>query len=189
MTTENKVKLRFGVLIGIVSAATISRISIPPMLGHPSNFSPIDAIALFSGCYFSRKWAAFIVPLLSVWVSDIFITRMFTGHWELFYQGFYWQYACYPVMVIIGLFLSGKLKPLSLAGASLGSSILFFIVSNFGSWIGLAIYPKTVTGLAACYTAAIPFFGSTVMSDLLYSAILFGAFELAKKRYPVLALN
>jgi hypothetical protein len=189
MTTENKVKLRFGVLLGIVSLATIGRISIPPILGHPSNFSPIDAIALFSGCYFSRKWAAIIVPLLSVWVSDIFITRMFTGQWELFYQGFYWQYACYPVMVLIGAMLATRVKPINIAAASLGSSVLFFIVSNFGSWLGFAIYPKTIAGLGICYAAGVPFFTSTILSDLVYTSVLFGAFELAKKRFPVLALK
>jgi len=189
MTTENKIKLRFGVLLGIVAAATISRISIPPILGHPSNFSPIDSIALFSGCYFSRKWAAFIVPLLSVWLSDIFITRMFVGHWELFYQGFYWQYACYPVMVLIGSLLSSKVKAINLASGSLSASILFFIVSNFGVWASTMLYPKTIGGLAICYGAGIPFFSSTIISDLVYSAILFVAFELAKRKFPILALR
>jgi hypothetical protein len=189
MTTENKVKLRFGVLLGIVSAAIVARIAMPQLLGRPFNVSPIDAIALFSGCYFSRKWAAFIVPLLAVWVSDIFTTRLLVGHWELFYQGFYWQYACYPIIVMIGSLLSGKIKVLNLTLASLGSSVLFFIISNFGTWASFTIYPKTIAGLVTCYAAGVPFFSGTLISDLIYTAVLFGSFELAKRRFPVLALK
>lgn len=186
---HSKMKLRFGVLLGIVGFATIARIVTPPLLGHPSNFAPIDAIALFSGCYFAGKYTKFIIPLLSVWVGDLFIDYMYLHKFVLFYPGFYWQYACYIAMVMIGIALSRRVKPLNLLGASLSSSVLFFTVSNFGVWAGTGMYPHTVVGLAVCYTAAIPFFTGTLLSDVLYSAVFFGAFELAQRRIPRLATN
>jgi len=186
---KTKVNLRFGVLLGIVSFATITRIATPPLMGHPANFSPIDAIALFSGCYFAGRISKFVIPLLSVWVGDLFIDYIYMHKLVLFYGGFYWQYGCYIVMVLIGIMLSNRVKPLNLLAASLSSSLLFFIVSNLGVWLGRFIYPHSAAGLAACYTAAIPFFNSTLLSDLLYSSLFFGAFEFAQRRIPALVIN
>jgi hypothetical protein len=186
---KNKITLRFGVLAGIVGLATVTRVAIPPILGHPSNFSPIDAIALFSGCYFAGKFSKFLVPLLAVWVGDLFVNFFALGKWTLFYEGFYWQYASYVMIVMLGMALSKRVKPLSLMGMSLASSLLFFLVSNFGVWASWSLYPHTATGLTACYAAGIPFFGSTLISDLCYSAVLFGVFELASKKYSVLSLS
>jgi hypothetical protein len=188
MTKTQQVKLRFGVLAGIVGLATITRIAIPPLLGHPSNFSPIDAIALFSGCYFSGKLSKFIVPLLAVWVGDLFVNFLAMGHWTWFYEGFYWQYGSYLLMVLIGMTLSNRVKPLNLMGASIAGSALFFIISNFGCWAG-GMYPHTTAGLMTCYEAGVPFLRSTILSDLIYTAAFFGVFELAQRRFPVLSLQ
>jgi len=67
----------------------------------------------------------------------------------------------------------------------LGASIIFFLVSNFGTWMSGMMYPKTGAGLIACYTAAIPFFQGTFISDLVYTTVLFGSFELVKKYYTL----
>ncbi|HXC06656.1 MAG TPA: DUF6580 family putative transport protein [Bacteroidia bacterium] len=188
MTQQQQVKLRFGVLAGIIAAATLSRIAIPPLLGHPSNFAPIGALALFSGCYFSGKLSKFIVPLLAVWVGDIFVNYFLQGHWTLFYPGFYWQYGSYILMALIGMKLTNRVKPLNVLGTSLAGSALFFIISNFGCWAG-GMYPPTLAGLLTCYEMGIPFFRSTLLSDVIYSGVLFGAFELAQRRFPVLAVQ
>jgi hypothetical protein len=189
MTMKNKINLRFGVLAGIVGLATVARLSMPSLLGHPSNFAPIGALALFSGCYFSGRFSKFIVPLLAVWVGDLFVNFTYTGKWMLFYEGFYWQYACYILFVLMGTALSKRVKPLNVMGSSLAASSIFFIVSNFGVWSSGLMYPMTGYGLGLCYTAAIPFFGGTLAGDLFYSAAMFGLFELAQRKYTVLALQ
>jgi len=186
---NKKINLRFGVLAGIVGLATIARLATPAMLGHPSNFAPIGALALFSGCYFSGRISKFLVPLLAVWVGDLFVNFTYTGKFTLFYEGFYWQYACYILFVFMGSALSKRVKPLNVMGSSLGASSIFFIISNFGVWTSGLIYPVTGAGLALCYTAAIPFFGGTLAGDLFYSAAMFGLFELAQKKYTVLSLQ
>jgi len=179
--------MRFGVLLGIVGFATIARIFAPPLLGHPSNFAPIDAIALFSGCYFAGRFTKLIVPLLSVWVGDLFINYMYMQKVVLLYDGFYWQYACYGLMVFIGSRLAQRVKPLTLMTATVSSAVLFFIISNFGVWISSGMYPHDMTGFIACYVAALPFFYNTLLSDVMYSAIFFGSFEMAQKKFPALA--
>ena len=50
------------------------------------------------------------------------------------------------------------------------SSLIFFLISNFGVWI--LGYPKTIDGFLSCYYVAIPFFGFTIMGDLIYSFLI-----------------
>ena len=189
MTKKQQINLRFGVLAGIVGLVTISRISIPPLLGHPSNFAPMDALALFSGCYFAGKLSKFMVPLIAIWVSDLFVNYFSFGKWMWLYEGFYWQYGCYILIALLGMMLSHRLKPLSLLAVTLGSSVLFFLISNFGVWISWTLYPHTFAGLLTCYEAGLLFFRSTLVSDLLYTSLMFGVFELAKRKYPLLSLQ
>jgi hypothetical protein len=75
---------------------------------------------------------------------------------------------------------------LRIAGAALASSVVFFVVTNFGVWVFGSRYPKTAAGLLACYVAAIPFFQNTLAGDALYTAVLFGGFAVAEKLFPIL---
>lgn len=178
--------MRSGVLFGFIAFATISRLMAPYVLGHPSNLAPIDAIALFSGAYCASRWRAMIIPLLSVWVGDWFVLTALHGKLEIFYPGFYWQYGTYMLLVLLGSSLRGKVNFGRVMTASLLAACIFFVISNFGVWAGGYMYPYTWNGLMACYTAGIPYFKYTLASDLLYSGMLFGAFEWMQNRYPVL---
>jgi hypothetical protein len=73
-----------------------------------------------------------------------------------------------------------------IAGAALASSIIFFVLTNFGVWAFGSWYPKTWEGLVACYVAAIPFFHNTLLGDAFYVSVLFGGLAFAEKRWPVL---
>jgi len=73
-----------------------------------------------------------------------------------------------------------------IAGAAVASAVLFFILTNFGVWALGTLYPKTLIGLSECYAVAIPFFHNTLLSDLVYSALLFGGLALAEKQWPIL---
>ncbi len=185
---NSKITIRFGVLSLLVLAAALSR-----LLPHPPNFAPIGAMALFGAAYYKQKYLAFIVPIISMWISDLLINNIlynqYFDHFVWFYQGFYWTYGAFILIVIIGFFLLKKVKIKNLIIASLAASVTFFLVSNFGVWASGSMYPKTVSGLLACYTAGIPFLKNTITGDLIYSIALFGAFELAKYRFPVLKLQ
>jgi hypothetical protein len=183
---KKKINLRFGILVAIVGLATLSRVG---TAGHPFNFAPIGALALFSGCYFSGRLSKFLIPLLAVWIGDLFVNFILFEKWMLVYDGFYWQYGCYVLFVLMGTVLSKRIKPLTVAGSSVAASLLFFLVTNFGVWISGTMYSHTVSGLLTCYTAAIPFFGNTFAGDLFYSAAMFGLFELARKKYTELSLQ
>jgi hypothetical protein len=70
--------------------------------------------------------------------------------------------------------------------ASIGGSVVFFIVSNFGVWLTGTMYPMTFEGLLACFSAAVPFFRNMLFGDLFFAGVLFGAYDYVKVKYPVL---
>ena len=163
---------RFAVLLGMVLAAAASR-----LLPHPPNLTPIAAIALFGGAYFADKRAAFLVPLAAMFLSDLVIGL----HRQLPVV-----YACFAMTVCIGLWLRTRRRLRPIAGGALASSLLFFIVTNFGVWALGSLYPKTMEGLITCYLAAVPFFRNTLIGDAFYTAVLFGGFALAERWFSVL---
>jgi hypothetical protein len=181
-SSENK--LRLTIVSIIIFFVTFARIIVPSFLGHLPTFSPVAAMALFSGAYFSRKWfAPFLVMFLSVWVSDLLIDRIALGQWMLFYPGFYWQYGCFFLMTLIGMMLKNRITLFNVSAAGLSSALLFFVISNFGVWMSWTLYPMTKSGLMLCYIAAIPFFKYELLSNLFYCTLLFGSYEWIQRRF------
>lgn len=164
---------RFLVLASMILIAAFTR-----LIPHPPNFTAIGAIALFGGAYFSRKSLAYSVPLIAMFLSDIIIG---------FHPGMYAVYLSFILIVMIGMSLKNKKKIGNIFLASISASVLFFIITNFALWLTGSLYPKTGAGLAACFTAAIPFFHYTLLGDLFFISVLFGAFELAKVKFPQLS--
>lgn len=163
---------RYLFTISLIFFAALSR-----LLPHPPNFAPITALALFSGVYLDKRYA-FIIPIAAMLISDYFIG---------FHSSMLWVYASFVAIGFIGLWLRNHRGVLTTLGATLAGSVLFFIVTNFGVWAAPnGMYPHKVEGLIECYVAAIPFFRNTLMGDLVYVGVMFGAFELAKKFIPAL---
>ena len=163
---------RFTALTTMILAAAATR-----LVPHPPNFTPIAAIALFSGAQFSDKRVALFVPLIAMFLSDLVL-----GLHGLVPV----VYGCFALIVCLGFWLRSQRSVKRVAVAILAASVLFFIVTNFGVWAFTDMYPKTVDGLAACYIAAIPFFKNTLTGDLCYAAVLFGGLALAESCFPQL---
>ena len=168
-----KLTPKFWIITLMIFAAAFVR-----LIPHPPNFAPIAAMALFGGAYFSKKWAAFLIP-----ISAMFLTDLILG----FHETMWAVYLSFALIVVIGMVMLKEIKIGNLFFASVISSVSFFIITNFGIWISTGYYAKTGAGLAACYTAAIPFFHQTLLSDLFYVAILFGAYHLVKIKFPATA--
>jgi len=149
------------------------------LLPHPPNFTPIAALALFGGVYFEKRYA-FILPLAVLLVSDAIIG---------FYAGIAWVYGSFLLIGMLGLWLRNHKGIASTAAISMTGSVIFFILTNFGVWLGGELYPLTPDGLASCYAAAIPFFRNTLSGDLFYVAILFVITELVTRRIPLIRYN
>jgi hypothetical protein len=165
---SNNVRLA-ALLSAIVAAAALR------LVPHPANLSPIDAMALFSGAYLGRRWVAFVAPLAALLLSDLVLG---------FYHGMATVYATVALIVMIGWWVLTRRTPLRIGAAALVSSVVFFVITNFGMWLFSGFYPLTYGGLVACYTAAIPFFQNTVAGDLFYAVLLFGGFRIAETMLP-----
>lgn len=173
-------------LIGMIVLAALSR-----LLPHPPNFSPVEAIALFGGAYFAKRSVALWVPLAAMFLSDLALGVVNGGIYSEYFlsAGFGLVYLCIAVSTVVGFALRGRVTPVRVAGYSLAGSTLFFVVTNFGVWLGSTLYPPTVAGLVATYVAGIPFFQNTVLGTLFYSVLLFGSFALVRQRIPALGLQ
>ena len=178
---NNRIPLRFAVITAIVATLALSR-----LLPHPFNFSPIAALALFGGARYANRWAAYLVPLVALWFSDFFLNYAYFGSFVPFYQGAFFTYAAFALIVLLGSLTLKKLSVKNMLFTSLSASVVFFVVSNLGVWVSGTMYPLTSQGIVACYTAAIPFFRNTLTGDLVYSFVVFYGFALAQSRIPQL---
>lgn len=154
------------VFVGLlVIAASLTRI-----LPHPPNFTAVAALALFAGALMPHRLIGIVLPIIAMLFTDLIL-------------GFHnTMLPVYASMIIISLIGSLLVKQISLGRvflASLISSLLFFVITNGAVWQVSGMYPNTLSGLMACYSAAIPFFGNTIAGDLFFNTVLFGSYFLA----------
>jgi hypothetical protein len=142
-------------------------------------------MALFGGVYFADRKVAFLVPLAAMYLSDLAL-GFFIYDFGCFHRLMPFVYAGFMVTVCLGFLIRRRLTPLAVGGTALTSSVLFFIITNFGVWLVGNLYPRTVAGLLSCYVAAIPFFRNTLAGDAVYTMVLFGGFALAQRFVPIL---
>lgn len=169
----DKITPRFWFLTFLVFVAAVVR-----LIPHPPNFTPIAAMALFGGAYFNKKSFAFAVPLAAMFLTDAIIG---------FHSSMWIVYVSFTVIVLIGMVLLKKVSVKNVIAASVTASLSFFIITNFGVWAFGTMYPKNIAGLIECYVAAIPFIQNTLIGDLFYTGIIFGIYEFAKSKIPVLS--
>ena len=130
------------------------------------NFAPVGAVSLYSGARL-RGWKAYLLPLLLMAITDPIV-----GGYS-FATPF--VYASFLITVWIGARLRSTENPAWIGAAAVISSLQFFLITNFGAWLGMSrIYERSLAGLSRCYAEAIPFYGRTLASDLVYTAVLFG---------------
>jgi hypothetical protein len=158
----------------LVAAAACSR-----LIPHPSNFTAIGAMALFSGAIFRDKRLAFLLPMAAMMVTDLALG---------FHASMLPVYSCFALTVGIGILIRNYLSPVTIAAGSIVSSVLFFLVTNLPFWYAdISLYPLTWAGTVASYTAALPFFGNQLSGDLIFNILLFGSYYLINKRVWVAA--
>ncbi len=165
LTTRNLIAL------SLFAFAAIMR-----FLPHPPNFSPVAAVALFSGVYLSRR-TSIVVPLVVMMATDIFLG---------FYPGIAFTWFSMALVGVIGWWVRDHKSVFTVAGGALLGSVLFFLITNAAVWAfgNGSMYAHTFAGFIQCYVAAIPFFRNTILGDLTYVAAFFGVAELAYRHAP-----
>lgn len=183
--TLQKTNARTLVLITLIIAATAMRLA---SLQFPflSNFTPLGAVAMFGGVYFTDKWKAYLTVLLTFFVSDVIINHSYTGQWSLWSSYTFWNCVCFSIVVLIGSFIKK---------INVGTSVVILFAPVIVHWLVMdlpwvndanGLYPHTLIGYGEALIAAIPFEKNMLLGDAVFGAILFGGFELAKSKYAVL---
>jgi len=163
---------RLIALLSAILAAAALR-----LVPHPFNFTPVGAMALFSGAYLGRRALAFVAPLGALLLSDLVLG---------FYHGMATVYVSTALIAVLGMVALQHRSALRVGASAIAGSLLFFVLTNFGMWWFSGFYPHTLAGIEACYIAAIPFFQNTLAGDLFYAGLLFGGFALAERALPSL---
>ena len=181
----NNLKTHSGLffVISVIIAGAFFR-----FIPHWPNFTPIAAMALFGGAYLGRKYLAFIIPFAAMFVSDLLL-GLHKDMWAV--------YLAFGITVMIGTWLRDKVKFSNVATASVVSSVIFFLLTNFAAWLASPFYASTFSGLMQSYVAGLAFFnnGSLGISfflnelagTLLYNGLFFGSYAIARQWLPGLA--
>ena len=148
------------------------------LLPHPANVTPVAAMALFGGAMFSNRIIALVVTFAAMLLSDMLLG---------FHSTMWAVYLSFGITVLIGSFIQNERSMVKTAAASIISSVLFFLVTNFAVWYSDVFYPQNFSGLMSSYVAGLPFFRNTLLGDLFFTAVLFGGYKIAVTRFPKLA--
>ena len=159
------------------------------MPDRPYGFAPQIAMAIFGGAIIKDKKLAFLLPLLSMFISDALYEILYrngVGNMRGFYEGQLTNYILFASMTVFG-FLVRKINVLKVIAASVAAPTAFFLLSNFFVWFSHSpdagwSRPKTFEGLLMCYNDGLPFYPWSIASTLIFSAILFGGYYLFKKK-------
>jgi hypothetical protein len=177
---QEKSSTHVFVLRAILAAVMIILAAVLRIVPHPWNFTPIGAMALFSGAMFRDRRVAFLFPLAALFTGDLFV-----GLHRLIPV----VYASFLLSVLIGTWLANRRGISRIGGAVFLGALQFFLVTNFAVWQLFGTYPHTPAGLAACYFAGLPFFGNALAGDALYATLFFGTFALSEHFFPALRLE
>jgi hypothetical protein len=181
----NYFKSKPGLLfaISVIFAGALFR-----FIPHWPNFTPIAAMALFGGAYLGRKHLAFIIPFAAMILSDL-ILGLHRDMWSV--------YLAFGITVFIGTMMRNNIRVFNVIAASIGSSVIFFLLTNFAAWMSNPMYPQNFSGLIQSYIAGLAFFNNgsygisfflnEIAGALFYNGLFFGAYALARQRYPRLS--
>lgn len=163
---------RLWALLSVVALVVLYR-----WVPHVPNVTPVAALALFSGAFFSDRRLAFAVPMVALLISDALIG---------FYASMPFVYLAFALTVLLGRGLASRLSGINTVLSAFVGSILFFLITNFGAWAVGDLYPHSLSGLWQAYVAGVPFYRYTLMGDLFFSGVFFAAFLSAQHVFPQL---
>ena len=156
-------KPTFRYLLSIVLILAIFR-----LIPHPPNATPVAAMALFAGAMFNNRWLAFAIPIFAMFLSDL---------WLGLHSTILYVYLGLVCTVVIGSTLK-KISALNLCVAVLISSLIFYLLTNFGAWLHHEMYPRTINGLVQSYIAGLPFLRNSLIANFVFTFLVFYSINL-----------
>jgi len=195
MITE-KINPRFTVLALFMIAVAAMRIPDSAQLTPWSNFTPIGAMGLFGGAYFSKNWKAVFFPLLTLFASDLIIQYfVLHGKYGIMYSGWYWIYGIFIIITFMGKWLIKTITVKNVLVSATIAALTHWLLADFTVWVSGGIDLRTMlplsrdwAGLLQCYIQGFPFMLNFLAGTLVYSLMMFGSFEWMKSKNPTLKL-
>lgn len=141
------------IAIGVLIALSASR-----FIPHPPNFTSLLALSFYIPAIFGIRF----IPIV---ILALFFTDLIIGlHSTMFFT--------IGSVALIGLIskIFNQSILLRLFGALTGA-VIFFVLTNFGVWAS-GSYGYTLNGFISCYLLAIPFFGYSIISTIIFSSII-----------------
>lgn len=177
------IQLKTGAVLAFIAGIAALRVGFSFAHSPLGNFTPIGAMALFGGAYFSDRWKAYILPLATLLISDLILNRfLYFQNWQFFYEGSGWTYAAFALMTLTGSLIR-KINFSSFIGGVLVITLIHWIVTDIGVWqSSFNMYPKTFSGFVQCLVAAIPWELNFLAGSLIYGVIMFGSAEWMKQK-------
>ena len=164
----------FLLVLGIIGVLTLSR-----LIPHPPNFTPILGMAVFSGAIINRRLIAYLIPLVAMLISDLYLG---------FHSGMPIIYFSLALCVLIGTIIEARVTILNFVlGISAGVTV-FYLITNFAVWYGSGMYDYSFSGLITCYVMALPFLQNTIISSMIYGVGALLTYNFINKRL-ILANN
>jgi len=163
----------------IAGVIIVGTVSLSRLLPHPPNVAPITGLALFAGANLGGV-TALALPLGSMLVSDLFLG---------FHATILYVYGSFALITWLGRYLARRWNFPRLMAISLFSSLLFFLVTNFGVWLQTNLYPKNWAGLGECYLMGLPFFRNTILGDLAYTWFFFYGYSAVLAGFKMLGVK
>jgi len=184
---------RTTILLIFVSAVAALRIifNFSSEISPLANFSPVGAMAIFGGAYFTKRWKAIGFPLLMLFISDLVLQlTVFRKYGSgILYGGWYWVYGAFMVITVVSRWILTKITLRRFIVSVIICVIIHWLVTDIGVWIGSTRYPQTFYGFVICLEKAIPYEWRFLAGTLLYGIVLFATFEWMKRRYPPLKVE
>lgn len=167
----------------IIAALLVIIAALSRVLLYPDNFSPVIGMAIFAGAIIKDKRLAFALPLFAMFLSDVIfeVSGIADGFWG------WGQLVGYCILALITViaFSMKKINVLSVAGYSIGSSLLFFFLSNSAFFVFdnpiYHTYTQDLSGYIATLVGGLPFLKTGIVADLVYSTVLFGTYFLVQR--------
>jgi hypothetical protein len=177
-------KQLLGSFLLLIIIASLYRI----MPGRPYGFAPMIAMAIFGGAIIKDKKFAFLLPLLTMFVSDGLYQLLYingVGMIPGFYEGQLINYLLFGGLTVFGFFIK-NFNVKRIAIASISAPTVYFLISNFLVWVSASPLaglqrPKTFDGLLMCYADGLPFYPWSVASTFIFSALFFGSYYFMTK--------
>ena len=177
---------QFKLLLALVTVGIVSR-----FLPHPPNITAVAAVSLFAGAILNSRLFAVLMPMVLMYLSDFAINNTvgrvyFTEHEGLVLWSSYmtWVYIGFGLTALIGYSLLKNRTTAKLAGGAILATLVFWLCSNFGSFIDpINVYPFSINGLMACYIAALPFLLNSLIGNLFFTFVIFGIYDYVNARY------